>query len=93
MLQEPFPYIEVPSNATLDYTFYLGSSGVPGNSVEMNYFSDSNERGKHRVLHRSCKYSYWYLGYYRGVWTAKDCIPYIDSYISSYPTPHYRRAT
>lgn len=45
-LQEPFPYVEVPTNATLDYTFYLGSSAIPGNFVEMNYYSAYTERGK-----------------------------------------------
>ena len=58
-LREAFPYVEVPPNATLDYTFYLGSSAIPGNYVEMNYYSDINEQGmalhtKHvNILYRS----------------------------------------
>jgi len=54
VLSEPFPYVEVPQNATLDYTYYLGSSAIPGNFVEMNYFSDENERGKHNF---ACSYT------------------------------------
>ena len=93
-LQEEFPYVEVPFNATLDYTYYLGSSAIPGNYVEMNYYSDSNERGKRMViLDFACRACTWCLGNYRGVWTAKDCIPYVHSYISAYPTPHYHRST
>jgi len=47
VLTEPFHYIEVPLNTTLGATYYLGSSQVPGNSVEMNYYSGDTERGKH----------------------------------------------
>lgn len=34
-----------------------------------------------------------YIGYYRGVWTVKDCIPYVHSYLSTYPTANYHRTT
>lgn len=47
VLTEPFHYIEVPTNATLDATYYLGSSGVAGNSVEMHFYSAYTERGKY----------------------------------------------
>ena len=50
MLREPWQPYEVPSNTTLDYTFYLGSAGVSGNSVEMNYYSGDTERGKDQQL-------------------------------------------
>lgn len=46
VLSEPWQPYEVPPNTTLDYTFYLGSSAVAGNSVEMNYYSGDTERGK-----------------------------------------------
>ena len=45
LLTEPFPYVEIPSNATLDYTYYLGSSAIPDNYVEMDYYSGYSEEG------------------------------------------------
>ena len=47
VLTEPFHYIEVPTNTTLDATYYLGSPEVAGNSVEMHFYSGDTERGKH----------------------------------------------
>ena len=49
VLSEPWMPYEVPANATLDNTFYLGSAGVAGNSVEMNYYSGNTERGKNII--------------------------------------------
>ena len=45
-LRESWRPYEVPDNTSLDYTFYLGSPQVAGNSVEMNYYSGDTERGK-----------------------------------------------
>jgi len=44
-LSEKFHLVEVPVNATLDDTFYLGAKAVPENSVEMNLYSGNTERG------------------------------------------------
>ena len=49
VLSEPWVPYEVPANTTLDYTYYLGSAGVAGNSVEMNFFSGDTERGKNII--------------------------------------------
>ena len=47
VLTEPFHYIEVPPNTTLDATYFLGSPEVAGNYVEMHFYSGDTERDKH----------------------------------------------
>jgi len=46
-LSEKFHLVEVPVNATLDDTVYLGAKAVPENNVEMNLYSGNTERGTH----------------------------------------------
>ena len=50
VISGPWQPYAVPLNTTLDFTFYLGSSGVAGNSVEMNYYSGDTERGKNQHM-------------------------------------------
>lgn len=49
-LTEPFRPVEVPSNTTLDGTYYLGSTSAGvDNFVEMNYYSGYTDRGKKNI--------------------------------------------
>ena len=44
-ISEKFDPVEVPVNATLDATGYLGAKVVPENNVEMNFYSGHTEEG------------------------------------------------
>ncbi|XP_065919767.1 mammalian ependymin-related protein 1-like [Dysidea avara] len=47
-LTEPWHPTEVPENTTLDGTYYLGSTSVPNNYVEMNFYHGYTDRGYYR---------------------------------------------
>jgi len=88
-----FHFVEVPANTTLESTYYLGAKGVPNNNVEMNFYAGQTPRGiatwlTINVVVTECVPL---SGYYRGVWTVKDCFPYTHSYRSVSPEPSYFR--
>jgi len=94
-LSEKFRPVEVPANATLDSTFYLGAKVVPNNNLEMNSYSGHTPEGiaTRPTINLVVTVCVPLSGYYRGAWTVKDCFPYIHSYLSVFPEPSYFRKT
>jgi len=91
-LTEPWRPTEVPDNTTLDGTYYLGSTSVPNNYVEVNFYEGYTDRGEYTViLNVFLIPKILFPGYYRGSWTVRDCIPFVHSYLMTQPTPGYHR--